>query len=263
MSAKGYLPPKRYKPLLIAKIAVQPRKATRLAPSLPLKSHLLHLAVFVLLLCVWKSPRFSKNSTFPKTSHANLFIAVPLALDPSVVDRIMKSEGPYTIQSGKKEYYGFREDHPAFPGLHKLVREHGVESPQVKQRITELLNERAVKAGALLFDSPGVQASIMAISHLRGEGGCQAILNAVAGFAMVKSDKLKPESVDRINKMTKLEFQNKLRIVREAYDRRIYGDRSDSIMIKGTLVKGKWWTLFGNGLIKRYDRERQEFLGLA
>lgn len=188
---------------------------------------------------------------------------MPLALDPSVVDRIMKSEGPYTIQSGKKEYYGFRENHLSFPGLHKLVLEHGVESAQVKQRVTELLNERAVKAGALLFDSPGVQASVMSISHLRGEGGCQAILNAVAGFNMVKSDNLKPEAVERINKMSNLEFQNKLRVVREAYDRRIYGDREDSIVVKGTLVKGKWWTLFGNGLIKRYDRERQEFLGLA
>lgn len=204
---------------------------------------------------------FSKNSISP--SRANLLIAVPLALDPSVVDRIMKSEGPYTIQSGKKEYYGFREDHPAFHGIHKLVLEHGVESSQVKHRITELLNERAVKAGALMFDLPGVQASVMSIAHLRGEGGCQAILNAVAGLPMVKSDKLRSEAIDKINKMSNLEFQNKLRIVREAYDRRIYGDKQDSIVIKGTLVKGKWWTLFGNGLKKRYDRERQEFLGLA
>lgn len=188
---------------------------------------------------------------------------MPLSLDPSVVDRIMKSEGPCTTQSGKKEYYGFREDHPAFQSIQKLVLEHGVDSSQVKQRITELLNERAVKAGALMFNNPGVQASIMSVAHLRGENGCQAILNAVAGFNMVQSGSLKPEAIDKINKMSNLEFQNKLRVVREAYDKRIYGDRQDSIMIKGTLVKGKWWTLFGNGLIKRYDRERQEFLELA
>lgn len=186
-----------------------------------------------------------------------------LSLDPKVVDRIMQSEGAFTIQSGKKEYYGFREDHPAFPSINKLVLAHGVESQEVKQRITELLNQRAVNAGALNFKLPGVQASVMSIAHMRGEGGVQAILNSVAGDPITETAKLKTSTIEIINNMTNEEFQNKLRDVREAYDRKIYGDRIDTICHHGTKVRGKWWTLFGNGLTKRYDRERQEFLEIA
>jgi len=188
---------------------------------------------------------------------------VSLTLDPIVVDRIMQSEGAFTIQSGKKEYYGFRQDHPAFANIQRLVQAHGVESPEVKQCITGLLNQRAINAGALNFKLPGVQASVMSIAHMRGEGGVQAILNSVAGEAITETAKLKTSTIEIINKMTNEEFQNKLRDVREAYDKKIYGDRIDTICHHGTKVRGKWWTLFGNGLTKRYDRERQEFLSIA
>lgn len=80
---------------------------------------------------------------------------------------------------------------------------------------------------------------------------------------IVKSSKLTQKTIDKINSMTNEEFQNKLRDVREDYDKEIYGNKIDSIIVKGTLVKGRWWTLFGNGLTKRYDRERQEYLSLA
>jgi len=189
---------------------------------------------------------------------------VSLSLDPTIVDRIMKSEGGFTIQSGKKEYFGFREDHKDFPSIHKLVRAHGIDSKEVKNRISELLNERAINAGAILFSNPGVQASIMSVAHLRGEGGCRAILNSIAGMPIeTSSQTIKPQTIDIINRMTNLEFQNKLREVREEYDKKTYGDRIDTIVVKGTIVKGNWWALFGSGLKKRYDRERQEFLALA
>lgn len=188
---------------------------------------------------------------------------MPAELASSVIERILKSEGPMTIQSGKKEYYGFREDHPNFPAIHKLVLVHGAESPQVKDFVSDLIRQRAEKAGALNFSSPGVQAAILSIAHMRGEGGVQAILNAVAGDMIVKSSKLTQKTIDKINSMTNEEFQNKLRDVREDYDKEIYGNKIDSIIVKGTLVKGRWWTLFGNGLTKRYDRERQEYLSLA
>ena len=189
---------------------------------------------------------------------------MPPSLDPALVDRIMKSEGGFTIQSGKKEYFGFREDHPSFSSIHKLVQAHGIDSKEVRERISELLNERAVNAGAVLFTNPGVKASIMSVAHLRGEGGCRAILNSIAGAPIETSSKdIKPQTIDIINKMTNLEFQNKLREVREEYDKKTYGNKIDTIVVKGTIVKGNWWALFGSGLKKRYDRERQEFLALA
>lgn len=95
---------------------------------------------------------------------------MPAELASSVIERILKSEGPMTIQSGKKEYYGFREDHPNFPAIHKLVLVHGAESPQVKDFVSDLIRQRAEKAGALNFSSPGVQAAILSIAHMRGEG---------------------------------------------------------------------------------------------
>ena len=190
---------------------------------------------------------------------------MPPLLDPIVVDRIMKSEGRFTIQSGKKEYFGFREDHKDFPSIHKLVRAHGIDSKEVKNRISELLTERAINAGAMLFvGRPGVQASIMSVAHLRGEGGCRAILNAVAGaYIETSSAVVTQQTIDTIANMSDFKFQERLRSVREEYDKKTYGDKIDTIVVKGTIVKGNWWALFGNGLKKRYDRERQEFLELA
>ena len=184
-------------------------------------------------------------------------------LATSVIERILKSEGAMTTQSGKKEYYGFREDHPSFPAIRKLVLAQGAESTEVKALVSDLIRNRAEAAGALNFSSPGVQAAILSIAHMRGEGGVQAILNSVAGEGIVKSAKLTQKTIDTINSMPKEEFQTKLREVREEYDKEIYGNKIDSIIIKGTLIKGRWWTLFGNGLTKRYDRERQEYLELA
>jgi len=180
-----------------------------------------------------------------------------------VVDRIMKSEGKTAIQSGRKEYFGFREGNPGFKELTNSVSKFGIDSQETKQLVTTLLTKRAKTVGADKFSDPGVQASILSVAHMRGEGGAQAILNSVAGAPIKKSAKLTNNTVDMINSMSPSEFQDRLRQVRETYDKQIYGDKTDSITRNGKTVTGKWWDLFGKGLTSRYDMERQEFLKLS
>lgn len=180
-----------------------------------------------------------------------------------VVDRIMKSEGKTAIQSGRKEYFGFREGNPGFKELTNSVSKFGIDSQETKQLVTTLLTKRAKTVGADKFSDPSVQASILSVAHMRGEGGAQAILNSVAGAPIKKSAKLTNNTVDMINSMSPSEFQDRLRQVRETYDKQIYGDKTDSITRNGKTVTGKWWDLFGKGLTSRYDMERQEFLKLS
>lgn len=180
-----------------------------------------------------------------------------------VVDRIMKSEGKTAVQSGRKEYFGFREGNPGFKELTNSVSKFGIDSQETKQLVTTLLTKRAKTVGADKFSDPGVQASILSVAHMRGEGGAQAILNSVAGAPIKKSAKLTNNTVDMINSMSPSEFQDRLRQVRETYDKQIYGDKTDSITRNGKTVTGKWWDLFGKGLTSRYDMERQEFLKLS
>jgi hypothetical protein len=180
-----------------------------------------------------------------------------------VVDRIMKSEGKTAIQSGRKEYFGFREGNPGFKELTNSISKFGIDSQETKQLVTTLLTKRAKTVGADKFSDPSVQASILSIAHMRGEGGAQAILNSVAGAPIKRSAKLTNNTVDMINSMSPSEFQDRLRQVRETYDKQIYGDKTDSITRNGKTVTGKWWDLFGKGLTSRYDMERQEFLKLS
>jgi type VI secretion system secreted protein VgrG len=180
-----------------------------------------------------------------------------------VVDRIMKSEGKTAIQSGRKEYFGFREGNPGFKELTNSISKFGIDSQQTKQLVTTLLTKRAKTVGADKFSDPSVQASILSIAHMRGEGGAQAILNSVAGSPIKRSAKLTNNTVDMINSMSPSEFQDRLRQVRETYDKQIYGNKTDSITRNGKTVTGKWWDLFGKGLTSRYDMERQEFLKLS
>ena len=180
-----------------------------------------------------------------------------------VVDRIMKSEGKTAIQSGRKEYFGFREGNPGFKELTNSISKFGIDSQETKQLVTTLLTKRAKTVGADKFSDPSVQASILSIAHMRGEGGAQAILNSVAGAPIKQSAKLTNNTVDMINSMSPSEFQDRLRQVRETYDKQIYGNKTDSITRNGKTVTGKWWDLFGKGLTSRYDMERQEFLKLS
>jgi len=181
----------------------------------------------------------------------------------TVIDRVMKSEGASAIQSGKKEYFGFRSDHPAFGKIQSTVKQYGANSTQTRELVGGLLTQRAKTVGADKFTDAGVQGAILSIAHMRGEGGAQAILNSVAGAPITKSGKVTNETVNMINSMSPQEFQDKLRQVREQYDKQVYGNVKDSVVIKGRTVKGNWWDLFGKGLINRYDREQKEFLALS
>lgn len=184
-------------------------------------------------------------------------------VNQSVVERIMQSEGVSATQSGLKEYFGFRENHPAFNTVKNAVTQFGPTSPQTKEVVGALIRQRASTVGADKFKDAGVQGAVMSIAHMRGEGGAQAILNSVAGAPIKKSGKLTNETINAINSMDPREFQEKLRVVREQYDKQIYGDKKDSVVTNGKTVTGRWWDLFGKGLINRYEREKQEFTALS
>jgi len=186
-----------------------------------------------------------------------------MGIASTVIDRVMKSEGKSAVQSGKKEYFGFRADHPAFGRIQKAVKQYGIDSTQTREIVGTLLTQRAKTVGADKFTDPGVQGAILSIAHMRGEGGAQAILNSVAGAPITKSGKLSNETINMINSMTPQEFQDRLRQVREQYDKKVYGNVQDSVVINGRTVRGNWWDLFGKGLINRYDRERNEFLAMG
>lgn len=187
-------------------------------------------------------------------------------LSDEVVDSIMRSEGDRAIQSGVQEMYGFRaKENTGFKEIKAAVDKYGHKSPEVRSVVAGLLRKRASSAGAHHFSDAGVQASVMSMAHMRGEGGSRAILGVVAGMPVTKSrDRLDKDTIQKLNAMDPEEFQRKLRKARETYDRTIYGDRIDSYTTKsGKTVKGRWWDLFGEGLVKRYDREFEEFVRVS
>lgn len=208
-------------------------------------------------------PASQPSQTLPKPQGTPRAVEGDTAIASSVIDRVMKSEGKSAVQSGKKEYFGFRQDHAAFKTIQATVQKFGIDSPETRQLVGNLLTQRAKTVGADKFTDPGTQAAILSIAHMRGEGGAQAILNSVAGAPITKSGKLSNETINAINAMNPQEFQDKLRQVREQYDRQVYGNVRDSVVIGGRSVSGNWWDLFGKGLINRYDRERQEYLALS
>jgi hypothetical protein len=203
------------------------------------------------------------NQTIPKPPGTPRAVEGEMGIASTVIDRVMKSEGKTAVQSGKREYFGFRADHPAFGKIQTTVKQYGVDSAQTRELVGTLLRQRAKTVGADKFTDPGVQGAVLSIAHMRGEGGAQAILNSVAGAPITKSGKLSNETVNAINSMSPTEFQDRLRMVREQYDKQVYGNKTDSVVINGRTVTGNWWDLFGKGLINRYDRERNEFVAMS
>ena len=184
-------------------------------------------------------------------------------LSKSVINSIIQSEGRTGIQSGRKEYFGFRSGTGEFNEIRMFAKRFGINSPQVKELVGNLLTARAEKAGALNFKDPGVQGAIMSMAHMRGEGGAQAILNSVAGSAIQKSGKLTQDTIDKINMMDPLVFQSALRQKRLEYDKAIYGSKIDSVVVNGKTKTGKWWDLFGKGLTNRYQKEQELFSSMS
>jgi type VI secretion system secreted protein VgrG len=203
------------------------------------------------------------NKIIPKPPGTPSAVEGSKSIAAAVIDRVMKSEGASAVQSGKKEYFGFRSDHPAFGKIQGTVKQYGANSPQTRELVGGLLTQRAKTVGADKFNDAGVQGAILSIAHMRGEGGAQAVLNSVAGAPITKSGKLSNDTVNMINSMNPQEFQDKLRQVREQYDKQIYGNSKDSVVLNGRTVSGNWWDLFGKGLINRYNREQKEFLALS
>ncbi|WP_158888548.1 WXG100 family type VII secretion target [Amycolatopsis anabasis] len=186
--------------------------------------------------------------------------ANPGGLDPRVVESIMRSEGVRGEQGGVREAYGFREHmHNGYDEIMAARREHGAGSAEERAVVTELMTARARQAGALHFTDAGVQAAIMSGAHMRGVGGVQAILNSMAGAEIERSATLSQEAIDTIRGMTSEEFQQQFRDARIAYDREIYGHTTTH---QGGQTQN-WWDRYGNGLIRRYDREQAEFLNLT
>ncbi|MBN6035345.1 hypothetical protein [Amycolatopsis sp. 195334CR] len=184
----------------------------------------------------------------------------PDQLDPRVVESIMRSEGASGEQGGRQEAYGFREGNgTAYREIMEARRLHGQGSAEEIAVVTRHMSDSARQAGALNFTDAGVQAAIMSGAHMRGVGGVQAILNSMAGADIVRSGQLTPETIQHIQGLSSEQFQQQFRDTRLEYDREIYGDTTTR---QGGQVQN-WWDRYGNGLTQRYDREQQEFLGLA
>lgn len=190
-----------------------------------------------------------------------------IGLSPAVIDQVMKAEGTSTVQSGRKEYFGFREgDDTGFDKIAGSVKQFGADSEQTKGIVAGLLQDRARRAGALNFTDPGTQAAVLSMAHMRGEGGAQSILRMVAQAdkgPVKKVGKLDAAVIESINAMDSEQFQSKLLAAREQYDKAIYGGREDTVIVNGKTQKGNWWDLFGKGLMNRYRKEAVDFSGLS
>lgn len=186
-------------------------------------------------------------------------------LSDAVVASIMRSEGPKANQGGIEELYGFRaHENTGYKEIKAAIAEYGNGSPEVKQVVGDLLRKRAERAGATKFSDPGVQAAIMSMAHMRGEGGARAITNMLAGSPLRESSKvLEDDAITAINAMKPEDFHEKLREARLKYDKAIHGAKHDSIKVDGQTRYGIWWDLFSHGLNNRYGRESQEFLALS
>ncbi|GAA4550779.1 hypothetical protein [Amycolatopsis samaneae] len=185
----------------------------------------------------------------------------PGQLDSRVVDSIMRSEGATGEQGGVPEAYGFRRSmHNGYDRIMAARREFGLGSAEEHAVVTELMTENARQAGALNFTDPGTQAAIMSGAHMRGAGGVRAILNHMAGDDIVRSARsLDADTIRHVQGLTPDQFQQQFHDARVEYDRQVYGDTT-------TRQNGhtqNWWDRYGNGLIRRYDREQEEFLRLS
>lgn len=186
--------------------------------------------------------------------------ATPGTLDNRVVDSIMASEGRGGEQGGRLEVYGFRQGNgPAYDDIMAARNQYGTGSPQEHDVVARYMTQNARAAGALNFTDPGTQAAVMSAAHMRGTGGAQAILNAVAGDPVQRTATLSRNTIDTINTMTPEQFQQAFHDQRLAYDQQIYGNTTTH---QGG-VTDTWWHRYGNGLTQRYDREQQQFLGLS
>ena len=187
----------------------------------------------------------------------------PNGLSATVIRNIMQSEGKMGMQSQRAEYFGFRQGTPQYREIKMFAERFGLDSPMTQELVGQFLTESATNAGALNFKDPGIQGSIMSLSHMRGVGGAQAILNSVAGSPIKESGKLTQATIDKINKMDPLIFQSILRQKRIEYDQKIYGNKTDSVMVNGKTKTGKWWDLFGKGLTNRYQKEQELFSAMS
>ncbi|WP_437434537.1 type VI secretion system Vgr family protein, partial [Yokenella regensburgei] len=181
-------------------------------------------------------------------------------IDDRVVKSVMKSEGSEGEQGGRKELYGFRKGNgKAYDNILAARKAYGKGSAEEFEEVSKAMSSTAKSAGALNFTDPGKQAAITSLSHMRGAGGAQAILNSMESGKIVQTDTLTPQAITKIEAMTPEDFQEKLVNARLDYDKAIYGDT--------TTVKGgkayNWWDHYNKGLKKRYANESDEFLKLS
>ncbi|MDE1185993.1 MAG: type VI secretion system tip protein TssI/VgrG [Pantoea sp.] len=177
-------------------------------------------------------------------------------LSDNMIRSIMKSEGVSGEQGGIPEVYGFRRGFgPAYDEVVAARKKYGLGSDEEFKVVAKHMNQEAKHAGALNFTDPGKRAAIISLTHMRGRGGAQAILNSMSSGNIVKSSKLTKQSIDYIENMTPSDFQSDLVKARLNYDKVIYG--SGTTTKNG--VKYNWWEYYSNGLSKRYVREAAEF----
>jgi len=205
-------------------------------------------------------------------------IALKMNLDKSQVDSlastikdsakaIMNAEGVSTIQSGRKETFGFREGNPGYQEVTNAVKQFGANSEQATNAVANQLSSKLKVVGLPSVTDAGMIGAILSVAHMRGDSGARAILNAVG----TGSDKIEysrkditPEALKVLNGMSAGEFHTKLRQARELYDRTHYWNKTDSIkMANGNTQTGRWGDLFGKGLINRYNDEYKTFSRLS
>jgi len=180
---------------------------------------------------------------------------------------IMSAEGVSTIQSGRKETYGFREGNAGYQEVSQAVQKFGANSEQATNAVAGQLSSKLKVVGLPNVKDAGMIGAIMSVAHMRGDSGARAILNSVG----LSSDKIEysrkditPEALTALNGMSAGEFHTKLRQARELYDKTHYWNRTDSIkMPNGNTQTGRWGDLFGKGLINRYNDEYKTFSRLS
>lgn len=180
---------------------------------------------------------------------------------------IMGYEGVGTIQSGRKETYGFREGNAGYQEVTNAVTKYGAGSKEATNAVADQLKGKLQAVGLPDVADAGMIASILSVSHMRGESGARAILNAVgSGSEKIEYSRksLDPVALKNLQSMGASEFHTKLRQARELYDKTHYWNRTDSIKLpNGNTQTGRWGDLFGNGLIRRYNDEYSTFRKLS
>lgn len=183
------------------------------------------------------------------------------AIDPRVVDGIMRSEGATGEQGGVRELYGFRQsEHNGYDQILAARNQFGQGSPEERAVVSGLLERNAQAAGALNFTDPGTQAAIMSSAHMRGAAGTASILNSmVDGTTPTRTGTLSQSTIQAVQNMSPQDFQQQFHDARINYDQTVYGNTTTT---QGG-VTDTWWHRYGNGLTQRYNREQTQFLGLS